>query len=179
MPHAPVALVWAHLAEALAVMSYTPVSLCHLGNRRAGPLLACLLSPAHECAGPQQNFSARSWQPPVSLPEASPLGFLPPGTAVRHCDEHRGWLPPNLFNCTSVTFSELKGFVSEPLHLHSTLPFPLPSLTWLTQFWKGILEFQPLPPGTPTWRGHFSPLRPFYPRVPILLSGCLTATLVC
>ncbi|EGW10030.1 Cadherin EGF LAG seven-pass G-type receptor 2 [Cricetulus griseus] len=32
------------------------------------------------------------------------------GTAVRHCDEHRGWLPPNLFNCTSVTFSELKGF---------------------------------------------------------------------
>ncbi|PNI54331.1 CELSR2 isoform 6 [Pan troglodytes] len=32
------------------------------------------------------------------------------GTAVRHCDEHRGWLPPNLFNCTSITFSELKGF---------------------------------------------------------------------
>lgn len=46
------------------------------------------------------------------LPKSRLLGFFPPGTAVRHCDEHRGWLPPNLFNCTSVTFSELKGFVS-------------------------------------------------------------------
>lgn len=35
-----------------------------------------------------------------------------PGTAVRHCDEHKGWLAPNLFNCTSLTFAELKSFVS-------------------------------------------------------------------
>lgn len=33
------------------------------------------------------------------------------GTAIRHCDEHKGWLPPNLFNCTSVTFSKLKVLV--------------------------------------------------------------------
>lgn len=33
------------------------------------------------------------------------------GTAIRHCDEHKGWLPPNLFNCTSVTFSKLKSLV--------------------------------------------------------------------
>lgn len=32
----------------------------------------------------------------------------PPGTAIRHCDEHKGWLPPSLFNCTSTTFSKLK-----------------------------------------------------------------------
>nr|XP_055073359.1 cadherin EGF LAG seven-pass G-type receptor 2 [Misgurnus anguillicaudatus] len=30
------------------------------------------------------------------------------GTAIRHCDEHKGWLSPNLFNCTSVSFSKLK-----------------------------------------------------------------------
>lgn len=33
------------------------------------------------------------------------------GTAIRHCDEHKGWLPPNLFNCTSVTFTKLKTLV--------------------------------------------------------------------
>lgn len=38
---------------------------------------------------------------PLSLPSS-------PGTAIRHCDEHKGWLPPNLFNCTSTTFSKLK-----------------------------------------------------------------------
>lgn len=33
---------------------------------------------------------------------------------MRHCDEHKGWLPPNLFNCTSLAFAALKGFVSVP-----------------------------------------------------------------
>lgn len=33
------------------------------------------------------------------------------GTAIRHCDEHKGWLPPNLFNCTSISFSKLKVLV--------------------------------------------------------------------
>lgn len=41
---------------------------------------------------------------PLSLPPSPPS----PGTAIRHCDEHKGWLPPNLFNCTSTTFSKLK-----------------------------------------------------------------------
>uniref|UniRef100_UPI00358EE5FD cadherin EGF LAG seven-pass G-type receptor 2 isoform X3 n=1 Tax=Myxine glutinosa TaxID=7769 RepID=UPI00358EE5FD len=30
------------------------------------------------------------------------------GMALRHCDEKRGWLSPDLFNCTSVTFTSLK-----------------------------------------------------------------------
>ncbi|RVE73479.1 hypothetical protein OJAV_G00049860 [Oryzias javanicus] len=57
-----------------------------------------------------QVIEAGIWWPRTKfgLPAAvsCPKGTL--GTAVRHCDEHKGWLPPNLFNCTSVTFSELK-----------------------------------------------------------------------
>uniref|UniRef100_A0A670IY50 Cadherin EGF LAG seven-pass G-type receptor 3 n=1 Tax=Podarcis muralis TaxID=64176 RepID=A0A670IY50_PODMU len=34
-----------------------------------------------------------------------PKGSL--GAAVRHCDEERGWLEPDLFNCTSPAFKEL------------------------------------------------------------------------
>uniref|UniRef100_A0A8C4R486 Cadherin, EGF LAG seven-pass G-type receptor 2 n=1 Tax=Eptatretus burgeri TaxID=7764 RepID=A0A8C4R486_EPTBU len=30
------------------------------------------------------------------------------GMALRHCDEKRGWLSPDLFNCTSVSFTSLK-----------------------------------------------------------------------
>ncbi len=37
--------------------------------------------------------------------------YLCAGTAIRHCDEHKGWLSPNLFNCTSVSFSKLKTLV--------------------------------------------------------------------
>lgn len=90
--------------------------------------------------------------------------WLPsPGTAVRHCDEHRGWLPPNLFNCTSLTFSELKGFVSEPPHGHLLAPFPCPVSLGPPNFEKAILGFKLLPPEAPTRRGHFSPwLRPLH-----------------
>ncbi|XP_016011118.2 cadherin EGF LAG seven-pass G-type receptor 2 isoform X1 [Rousettus aegyptiacus] len=57
-------------------------------------------------------IEAGIWWPRTrfGLPAAAPCPKGSFGTAVRHCDEHRGWLPPNLFNCTSVTFSELKGF---------------------------------------------------------------------
>lgn len=50
----------------------------------------------------------------AGVPVVSPLTTFPAGTAVRHCDEHKGWLPPNLFNCTSLAFAALKGFVSVP-----------------------------------------------------------------
>lgn len=104
---APEALVWADLAEAdcSVLRVCLPVSTW---------LFACLLSPAREVSVASRGPFVRQ-----------PLDFLPPGTAVRHCDEHRGWLPPNLFNCTSVTFSELKGFVREPPR-PALLP-PLPS----------------------------------------------------
>ncbi|KAM6985970.1 cadherin EGF LAG seven-pass G-type receptor 1 [Aplochiton taeniatus] len=42
-----------------------------------------------------------------------PKGSL--GTAIRHCSDEKGWLPPELFNCTTVTFSLLKK-MNEEMH---------------------------------------------------------------
>ncbi|XP_072238280.1 cadherin EGF LAG seven-pass G-type receptor 2 [Leuresthes tenuis] len=57
-----------------------------------------------------QAIEAGIWWPRTKfgLPAAvlCPKGTV--GTAIRHCDEHKGWLPPNLFNCTSATFIKLK-----------------------------------------------------------------------
>ncbi|XP_056107101.1 cadherin EGF LAG seven-pass G-type receptor 1 [Rhinichthys klamathensis goyatoka] len=41
------------------------------------------------------------------------------GTAIRHCSDEKGWLPPELFNCTSLSFSKLKK-ESEDLHANSS-----------------------------------------------------------
>ncbi|XP_067272650.1 cadherin EGF LAG seven-pass G-type receptor 2 [Pseudorasbora parva] len=57
-----------------------------------------------------QAIEAGIWWPRTKfgLPAAvsCPKGSV--GTAIRHCDEHKGWLSPNLFNCTSVSFGKLK-----------------------------------------------------------------------
>ncbi|KAI7790755.1 cadherin EGF LAG seven-pass G-type receptor 2 precursor [Triplophysa rosa] len=57
-----------------------------------------------------QSIEAGIWWPRTKfgLPAAvsCPKGSV--GTAVRHCDEHKGWMTPNLFNCTRVSFSKLK-----------------------------------------------------------------------
>ncbi|XP_031423976.1 cadherin EGF LAG seven-pass G-type receptor 2 isoform X2 [Clupea harengus] len=57
-----------------------------------------------------QATEAGIWWPRTKfgLPAAVPCPKGSVGTAIRHCDEHKGWLPPNLFNCTSVTFTKLK-----------------------------------------------------------------------
>uniref|UniRef100_A0A8C1X319 Cadherin EGF LAG seven-pass G-type receptor 1b n=1 Tax=Cyprinus carpio TaxID=7962 RepID=A0A8C1X319_CYPCA len=39
------------------------------------------------------------------------------GTAIRHCSDDKGWLPPELFNCTSLSFSKLK---KEDLHANAS-----------------------------------------------------------
>lgn len=39
------------------------------------------------------------------------------GTAIRHCSDDKGWLPPQLFNCTSVSFAQLKKEVIRSLLL--------------------------------------------------------------
>ncbi|XP_047439870.1 cadherin EGF LAG seven-pass G-type receptor 2 isoform X3 [Mugil cephalus] len=70
-----------------------------------------------------QAIEAGIWWPRTKfgLPAAVPCpkGTLV-GTAIRHCDEHKGWLPPNLFNCTSVTFSKLKA-LSEKFSRNASL----------------------------------------------------------
>ncbi|XP_029549960.1 cadherin EGF LAG seven-pass G-type receptor 2-like isoform X6 [Salmo trutta] len=67
-------------------------------------------------------IEAGIWWPRTKfgLPAAvsCPKGSI--GTAIRHCDEHKGWLPPNLFNCTSVTFTKLKA-LSEKLARNMSL----------------------------------------------------------
>ncbi|KAM3877775.1 cadherin EGF LAG seven-pass G-type receptor 2 [Diretmus argenteus] len=69
-----------------------------------------------------QAIEAGIWWPRTKfgLPAAVPCPKGTFGTAVRHCDEHKGWLPPNLFNCTSITFTKLKT-LSEKLSRNASL----------------------------------------------------------
>uniref|UniRef100_A0A7N8WQ47 Cadherin, EGF LAG seven-pass G-type receptor 2 n=1 Tax=Mastacembelus armatus TaxID=205130 RepID=A0A7N8WQ47_9TELE len=70
-----------------------------------------------------QAIEAGIWWPRTKfgLPAAVPCPKGTLGTAIRHCDEHKGWLPPNLFNCTSVTFSKLKALSERLSHNASFL----------------------------------------------------------
>ncbi|XP_039617017.1 cadherin EGF LAG seven-pass G-type receptor 1 isoform X2 [Polypterus senegalus] len=60
--------------------------------------------------GCPKSFNESIWWPRTKFgrPAAMncPKGSI--GTAVRHCNEEKGWLRPELFNCTTITFSELK-----------------------------------------------------------------------
>ncbi|XP_068774552.1 cadherin EGF LAG seven-pass G-type receptor 2 isoform X2 [Struthio camelus] len=68
-------------------------------------------------------IEANIWWPRTrfGLPAAAPCPKGSIGTAVRHCDEHKGWLPPNLFNCTSLAFAALKGFAERLVRNESVL----------------------------------------------------------
>ncbi|XP_035376437.1 cadherin EGF LAG seven-pass G-type receptor 2 isoform X2 [Electrophorus electricus] len=70
-----------------------------------------------------QAIEAGIWWPRTKfgLPAAVPCPKGSVGTAIRHCDEHKGWLPPNLFNCTSLTFSKLKPLSEQVAHNWSVL----------------------------------------------------------
>uniref|UniRef100_A0A671R1N7 Cadherin EGF LAG seven-pass G-type receptor 1-like n=1 Tax=Sinocyclocheilus anshuiensis TaxID=1608454 RepID=A0A671R1N7_9TELE len=67
-------------------------------------------------------FDAGIWWPrtnfgrPVAM--NCPKGSI--GTAVRHCSDEKGWLPPELFNCTTITFSHLKKLVDLDLHCNES-----------------------------------------------------------
>ncbi|XP_069797890.1 cadherin EGF LAG seven-pass G-type receptor 2 isoform X4 [Narcine bancroftii] len=67
-------------------------------------------------------MEAGIWWPRTKfgLPAAVPCPKGSMGTGIRHCDEHRGWLPPDLFNCTTNTFADLKTF-AEKLKRNETL----------------------------------------------------------
>uniref|UniRef100_A0A8D3CGK1 Cadherin EGF LAG seven-pass G-type receptor 1a n=1 Tax=Scophthalmus maximus TaxID=52904 RepID=A0A8D3CGK1_SCOMX len=60
--------------------------------------------------GCPKAFDAGIWWPKTKFgrPAAMncPKGSI--GTAIRHCSDEKGWLTPELFNCTTVTFSHLK-----------------------------------------------------------------------
>lgn len=69
----------------------------------------------------------------AACPAPSDALFLPAsGAAVRHCDEEKGWLEPDLFNCTSPAFKELSILVMPccmPLSLPKTLPAQVTTTT--------------------------------------------------
>uniref|UniRef100_A0A3B5B7U1 Cadherin EGF LAG seven-pass G-type receptor 1 n=1 Tax=Stegastes partitus TaxID=144197 RepID=A0A3B5B7U1_9TELE len=60
--------------------------------------------------GCPKAFDAGIWWPKTKFGRpaamACPKGSI--GTAIRHCSDEKGWLSPELFNCTTVTFSHLK-----------------------------------------------------------------------
>uniref|UniRef100_A0A671YRR0 Cadherin EGF LAG seven-pass G-type receptor 1 n=1 Tax=Sparus aurata TaxID=8175 RepID=A0A671YRR0_SPAAU len=60
--------------------------------------------------GCPKAFDAGIWWPKTKFgrPAAMncPKGSI--GTAIRHCSDEKGWLMPELFNCTTVTFAHLK-----------------------------------------------------------------------
>ncbi|XP_060698850.1 cadherin EGF LAG seven-pass G-type receptor 1 isoform X1 [Hemiscyllium ocellatum] len=66
-------------------------------------------------------FEAGIWWPRTKYgrPAAMPCPKGSVGTAIRHCNEEKGWLPPDLFNCTTLTFIQLKS-IMEKLHRNET-----------------------------------------------------------
>ncbi|KAM6398895.1 cadherin EGF LAG seven-pass G-type receptor 2 [Rhynochetos jubatus] len=68
-------------------------------------------------------IEANIWWPRTrfGLPAAAPCPKGSVGTAVRHCDEHKGWLPPNLFNCSSLAFAALRGWAERLARNESAL----------------------------------------------------------
>ncbi|KAG7276373.1 hypothetical protein CRUP_014405, partial [Coryphaenoides rupestris] len=60
--------------------------------------------------GCPKAFDATIWWPKTKFGRPAavncPKGSI--GTAVRHCNDEKGWLPPELFNCTTASFSSLK-----------------------------------------------------------------------
>uniref|UniRef100_A0A8D1MW42 Cadherin EGF LAG seven-pass G-type receptor 1 n=1 Tax=Sus scrofa TaxID=9823 RepID=A0A8D1MW42_PIG len=60
--------------------------------------------------GCPRAFEAGIWWPQTKFgqPAAVPCPKGSVGNAIRHCSGEKGWLPPELFNCTTVSFLDLK-----------------------------------------------------------------------
>ncbi|KAG8439892.1 hypothetical protein GDO86_005888 [Hymenochirus boettgeri] len=71
--------------------------------------------------GCPKAFEAGIWWPQTKFgqPAAVPCPKGSVGNAIRHCSEEKGWLPPELFNCTTLSFLELKN-LNEKLHRNET-----------------------------------------------------------
>ncbi|XP_071589956.1 cadherin EGF LAG seven-pass G-type receptor 1 isoform X6 [Heliangelus exortis] len=72
-------------------------------------------------SGCPKAFEAGIWWPQTKFgqPAAVPCPKGSVGNAVRHCNIEKGWLPPELFNCTTSTFVDLK-IMNEKLHHNET-----------------------------------------------------------
>ncbi|XP_019507230.1 PREDICTED: cadherin EGF LAG seven-pass G-type receptor 1 [Hipposideros armiger] len=72
-------------------------------------------------SGCPRAFEAGIWWPQTKFgqPAAVPCPKGSVGNAVRHCSGEKGWLPPELFNCTTVSFVQLKA-MNEKLSRNET-----------------------------------------------------------
>ncbi|XP_014306375.1 cadherin EGF LAG seven-pass G-type receptor 1-like, partial [Myotis lucifugus] len=72
-------------------------------------------------SGCPRAFEAGIWWPQTKFgqPAAVPCPKGSVGTAVRHCSGEKGWRPPELFNCTTASFVQLKA-VNERLSRNET-----------------------------------------------------------
>ncbi|XP_048195279.1 cadherin EGF LAG seven-pass G-type receptor 1 [Perognathus longimembris pacificus] len=61
-------------------------------------------------SGCPKAFEAGIWWPQTKFgqPAAVPCPKGSVGNAIRHCSGEKGWLPPELFNCTTGSFLDLK-----------------------------------------------------------------------
>ncbi|XP_069855921.1 cadherin EGF LAG seven-pass G-type receptor 1 isoform X2 [Dipodomys merriami] len=61
-------------------------------------------------SGCPRAFEAGIWWPQTKFgqPAAVPCPKGSVGNAIRHCSGEKGWLPPELFNCTTGSFLDLK-----------------------------------------------------------------------
>nr|XP_004650449.2 cadherin EGF LAG seven-pass G-type receptor 1 [Jaculus jaculus] len=71
--------------------------------------------------GCPRAFEAGIWWPQTKFgqPAAVPCPKGSVGNAIRHCSGEKGWLPPELFNCTAGSFLDLKA-VNEKLSRNET-----------------------------------------------------------
>ncbi|XP_060044769.1 cadherin EGF LAG seven-pass G-type receptor 1 isoform X2 [Erinaceus europaeus] len=71
--------------------------------------------------GCPRAFEAGIWWPQTKFgqPAAVPCPKGSVGNAIRHCSGEKGWLPPELFNCTTGSFVELK-VLNEKLNRNET-----------------------------------------------------------
>ncbi|KAL0962784.1 hypothetical protein UPYG_G00345400 [Umbra pygmaea] len=73
--------------------------------------------------GCPKAFDQGIWWPKTNFGRPAaidcPKGSI--GTAIRHCSDEKGWLPPELFNCTTISFSQLKKMNEEMHRNQSTM----------------------------------------------------------
>ncbi|KAM4619207.1 cadherin EGF LAG seven-pass G-type receptor 1-like [Polymixia lowei] len=71
--------------------------------------------------GCPKAFDAGIWWPKTQFgqPAAMKCPRGSTGTAIRHCSDEHGWLPPDLFNCTSLAFALLNK-EDEELHRNAS-----------------------------------------------------------
>ncbi|XP_044535216.1 cadherin EGF LAG seven-pass G-type receptor 1 [Gracilinanus agilis] len=113
-----------HVSACVRKPSSTQGYACECGHSYYGQY--CESKRLSPCApviysGCPRAFEAGIWWPQTKFgqPAAVPCPKGSVGNAIRHCSSEKGWLPPELFNCTTSSFLGLKA-TNEKLHRNET-----------------------------------------------------------